>query len=277
MSNFDPVSQDEPSIDAAYPPATASFTIESAGQPMNGLLYIANGAGPHPTALLLHGYPGNEKSLDVAQAMRRAGWNVLFFHYRGAWGSGGTYAMMHAVDDVHAAIDFLLSAENGAAYRVDTTQLALVGHSMGGYLSLLVGGRRAEIGRICSMAGVHMRRLHEQAVANPAVAAELAAGLDDTHALRGHNFASNVATMSQDWAQYDLLADSADFTHKRVLLLAAERDELLPVSHHHAPIVADLLARDNVALTHATLDCDHAFSGKRIALTRHVVDWLTAA
>ena len=33
---------------------------------------IAAGAGPHPTMLLLHGLPGNERNLDLAQAARRA-------------------------------------------------------------------------------------------------------------------------------------------------------------------------------------------------------------
>jgi uncharacterized protein len=32
----------------------------------------------------------HQRNLDLAHAMRRAGWNVVFFHYQGAWGSGGT-------------------------------------------------------------------------------------------------------------------------------------------------------------------------------------------
>lgn len=63
---------------------------------MSGLIYIASGAGPHPTVILLHGYPGNEKNLDLAQSLRREGWNVLFFHYRGAWGSEGEFSLTGA-------------------------------------------------------------------------------------------------------------------------------------------------------------------------------------
>jgi len=47
-------------------------------------VYVAAGAGPHPAVVLLHGFPGNEKTLDLAQDVRRAGWNVLYFNYRGA-------------------------------------------------------------------------------------------------------------------------------------------------------------------------------------------------
>lgn len=33
-------------------------------------LYTAGGEGPHPTILLLHGIPGSEQNLDLAQAFR---------------------------------------------------------------------------------------------------------------------------------------------------------------------------------------------------------------
>ena len=66
--------------------------IPSGGVEINGVAYLAAGAGPHPTVVLLHGLPGNEKNLDLAQAMRRAGWNVITFNYRGSWGSPGTFS-----------------------------------------------------------------------------------------------------------------------------------------------------------------------------------------
>ena len=40
------------------------------------VLYTAGGEGPHPTVLLLHGIPGCERNLDLAQALRRAGRSV---------------------------------------------------------------------------------------------------------------------------------------------------------------------------------------------------------
>lgn len=54
------------------------INFESHGNRLNGIVYLANGAGPHPTVVLLHGFPGNEKNLDLAQALRRDGFNVLF-------------------------------------------------------------------------------------------------------------------------------------------------------------------------------------------------------
>ena len=76
-------------IDAAYPPDMHSLFIENR---LLGLVFLANGRGPHPTVILLHGFPGNEKNLDVAHMLRRGGYNVLVFHYSGSWGSRGSYS-----------------------------------------------------------------------------------------------------------------------------------------------------------------------------------------
>ncbi|MGJ8560874.1 MAG: alpha/beta hydrolase family protein [Litorimonas sp.] len=106
-------------IDAAHPPALAEVNFESFGDRLNGLLHQANGIGPHPTVVLLHGYPGNEKNLGLAQSMRRTGYNVLFFHYRRAWGSGRNFSFSHVVEDVGSATDFL--RENADEYRAVRT------------------------------------------------------------------------------------------------------------------------------------------------------------
>ena len=64
------------------------------------VLYTAGGAGPHPTVLLLHGIPGCEKNIDLAQELRCAGFHVLLFHYSGSWGSDGDYALkLYFADD----------------------------------------------------------------------------------------------------------------------------------------------------------------------------------
>ena len=70
---------------------------------INGVAYLAGGAGPHPTVILLHGLPGNEKNLDLAQAIRRDGWNAVTFNYRGSWGSPGVFRFGQNLEDADAA------------------------------------------------------------------------------------------------------------------------------------------------------------------------------
>jgi pimeloyl-ACP methyl ester carboxylesterase len=102
---------------------------------MNGIMYLAAGAGTHPTVILLHGFPGNEQNLDLAQSMRRSGWNVLYFHYRGSWGSGGDFSFAHAMDDTQTAIRFVHEPSNVKKYNIDRAHVVLVGHSMGGFMA----------------------------------------------------------------------------------------------------------------------------------------------
>ena len=54
--------------------------------------------------VLLHGFPGEERNLDLAHALGRSGWSVLFFHYRGAWGSEGAFSFRNVIGDVKAAV-----------------------------------------------------------------------------------------------------------------------------------------------------------------------------
>jgi uncharacterized protein len=102
---------------------------------MNALFYLAGGAGPHPTMVLLHGFPGNEQNLDLAQAIRRAGWNVLTLHYRGAWGSPGIFSIAHVLEDGDAAVSFVRRPDIAEKCGIDTQRIVLAGHSMGGFAS----------------------------------------------------------------------------------------------------------------------------------------------
>lgn len=107
-------------------------TFESKGCKLLGGFYRASGIGPRPTAILLHGLPGTEKNLDIAYELRSLGWNCLYFHYRGSWGSEGDFSLDGRRDDLRAATAWI---ERQAC--ADAARLALVGHSAGGYLALM--------------------------------------------------------------------------------------------------------------------------------------------
>src|SRR5579863_2420470 len=122
----------DPPRDKVFPAAMEAPDIFSHNTRLNAVFYLASGAGPHPVVLLLHGFPGNEQNMDLAYAMRRAGWNVMVPHYRGSWGSEGSFTFTHAIEDTQATIQFLRDPENVKKYRIDPSTLVLVGHSMGG-------------------------------------------------------------------------------------------------------------------------------------------------
>src|ERR1700682_6452180 len=124
----------DPPSDRAHPAKMTVLHIPSHGVPINGIAYQPAGAGLHPTLVICHGLPGNEKNLDLAQAVRRAGWNAITFNYRGSWGSPGVYRFTQNLEDADAVLAYLRDPANAARLGVDTQRISIAGHSMGGWV-----------------------------------------------------------------------------------------------------------------------------------------------
>ena|SRR5215472_933852 len=135
----------DPPRDPANPMRNEAVWVPSGGVLMNGVMYAASGAEPHPTVLNLHGTPGNEQNLDLAQALRRAGNNVLSFHYRGCWGSPGKFTQAGGVEDGLAALAFLQDPAVVAKFHIDTKRLIVIGHSYGAFVAVRVAAARPSV------------------------------------------------------------------------------------------------------------------------------------
>ena len=120
--------------DKDAPAGMTELFVPSEGSMLAGFIYKANGAQKHPTLLLLHGYPGNERNLDLAQVVRAHGWNVIYFDYRGSWGSQGQFSFRNCVRDVVNVVAYCKKYQD--SLRIDTSNIVLFGHSMGGWICL---------------------------------------------------------------------------------------------------------------------------------------------
>jgi alpha/beta superfamily hydrolase len=205
--------------------------------------------------------------------MRRAGMNVLYFNYRGAWGSGGTFSFANAQEDVAAALAWVRSPEVAAKYRGDPARVALVGHSMGGWLALL--GAAADSGVRC-VSGIEfadMARHGEAVRTHPAEAKEFTdytAWLTAPGGpLRAAGARSLVASLDANAARWSLTRAAAPRLRDRTVLL-------LDNAHNtdHAPMVQALERAGATHVTALVWPTDHSFSDRRIELARTVVEWL---
>ncbi len=120
--------------DEGAPAGSTELFIPSKNALLSGLLYRPNGSEKHPTLLLLHGYPGNERNLDIASVVRAHGWNVIYFDYRGSWGSQGKFSFKNCVEDVVNVVAFCNKYQD--SLKIDTSNIILFGHSMGGWIGL---------------------------------------------------------------------------------------------------------------------------------------------
>ena len=270
-ARYDPVTMDPPTPDSAHPPRMAEIAFQSAGDRLNGLLYVAAGAGPHPVVLLLHGNPGYERSLDIAQAVRRAGYTALYFDYRGNWGSGGSFSRTHALEDVGAALRWVRSPAVARQFGIDTSRVALIGHSMGGWLALMSAAADPKVACVGALdarnIGAYGRQLQRDRAAESARVAA-----DDSLTAPGEGGGATLVTeMKANAERWDVTGHARALSDRPVLLVAAtfkaDQDSL-------AAALGRTGARRVTALAWAT---DHSFSDRRIALARTVVDWLRSA
>ncbi len=261
--------------DPEFPASIASVVLESAGARLNGIVYVAQGPGPHPLVVLLHGYPGDERNLDLAQAVRRAGWNVLFFHYRGAWGSEGEFSFAGALDDVEAAVRQARAARFAAAHRIDPQRVVLVGHSMGGFLALAAASEMPEVRCVGSLAGANLGAMGAALSGDPDRAAAAARAIEAWSApIRGASGTALVGELERHARRFDTTRRADALAGRPVLLAAGTRDSVAPLADHHAPLVRALERAGADQLTVVILNTDHAFSDQRVTLARHVVAWL---
>ncbi len=277
----DPVISDPISIDPDYPPMTVELDFLSGGKALNGHLYLADGKGPHPTVILLHGFPGYEKNLDLAQVMRRAGYNVLFFHYRGAWGSEGNFSMVHVIEDARAAVHFLQEPDVAAKYRIDPERLILLGHSLGGFASLEAGAAEKSVKCVGGISpadygirGDMFSRPNAEAALKGFVDYVDAKHLKGPGPLKGITGQGMINEIRDHMDEFSITNKTADFHGRHVLLIAAEKDTTLPPDVYDAALYKAFKNTKAVDLTHKILPGDHSYSWSRIALSHTVLNWL---
>ena len=267
---------DPATSDSLYPPTLAAVQIPSSGAWMNGVLYLAQSKGPHTTVVFLHGFPGTEKQADLAQAVRRAGFNGLVFYYRGSWGSEGEFSFSHELEDVAAALKWLRTAAVADSYRVNPRHLILVGHSFGGFAALYGAAVDSEVGAVAALApadlGRRGERLKEKDPQGFAASARGASA--QLGALRGTSGQALVQDLVNHATEWPLARYAHALAGKRVLLVAATRDAVVPLGEVYEPLGAALRRERASHLTTETLDSDHAFSNSRVALARLLVRWL---
>lgn len=261
--------------DKAARAALETVLIPSASVQLNGLVYVAAGAGPHPAVVLLHGFPGNERNLDLAQEIRRAGWDVLYFNYRGSWGTHGDFSFTHGVEDTAAAIAYLKQPAVAKKLRLDPARIVLIGHSVGGFNAVMAGSADASLQAVAiisaaDMAGripQHLPKFAEGIARKKIADALVTQGLEPLNGCTAESLAQDMLDHAAVWR----FADHAKALASRPFLAITSDDGNAQSNNE----LAEAIRKDgdaNVAMLH--LATDHSYSDKRLELATAVVDWL---
>ena len=256
----------DPPADKAHPAAMEVVHIPTGGVEINGVVYIPSGPGPHPTVVLCHGLPGNEKSLDLAQAMRRAGWTVITFNYRGSWGSPGDYRFAQNLEDADAVLAFARDPANAAKLRIDPKRLVIMGHSMGGWVTALTAAKDKEL------LGAAMISAANLGAFGKAPRDQLAAGMkaNGQEALAGTSPEIMADEIIAKGDAFDFLKAAPALAATNLYILSSD-DGLAPGTDALATAIRDSGGTRVKTLHVAT---DHSWSDARIRLQAEVLAWL---
>ncbi len=258
----------DPPMDAAHPPRMEVLHIPSGEVKMNGVAYLAGGVGPHPTVVLLHGLPGNEKNLDLAQAIRRAGWNVVTFNYRGSWGSPGTFSFEGNLADARAVLAFVRAPSNAKFLGIDTGRLVLAGHSMGGWVTALTAAQDKSLAGAVMISAADMGGEGAMAAAKPMVAKAMSEDMETLSSTTPEKMADEIIAFSP---RLSFNAAVARGLSAKPLLVLTSDDGLAPNADKLVKAIQDD-GGTQVTLHHEATD--HGWSGKRIALEAAIIEWL---
>lgn len=256
----------DPPVDKAHPAAMDVLHIPTHGLLINGLIYKPAGEGPHPTLVICHGLPGNEKNLDLAQAVRRAGWNAVTFNYRGSWGSPGSFRFAQSIEDANAVLAYLRDSDNATKLGIDPRRIALAGHSMGGWVTAHVAAHdHALLGAILisaadmgAMAGNESRT---------DLVAEMRGDMESLAGVTAESMADELTRHSKEFH----FKDNVDGLGQMPLLVFSADDGLAPMAD---ALVKDMTAKGNKQVTAIHIATDHGWSDHRIYLESAVINWL---
>jgi pimeloyl-ACP methyl ester carboxylesterase len=204
-----------------------------------------------------------------------AGWNVLYFDYRGSWGSPGAFSFTHCIEDAASAVAYLRDPAHAAKLHADAKTIVLAGHSMGGFVALQTGASDPNIAAIITISAADLGAGH--LLSTPANRqAEAVDGLADL--LAGEGMAPLAGTTAQSLAR-EVLANDARWNFvslapkltTRPLLIITSDDGWAAANDALVEAVEKLGGKKVKAVHFAT---DHAYSDRRIALQRAVLDSL---
>jgi pimeloyl-ACP methyl ester carboxylesterase len=250
----------DPVKDPLDPPGILELKFNSSGSDIYGFEYLANGAGPHPTVILVHANPGNERNLDIAQALRRAGYNIVYFDYRGSWGSKGVYSYPNCIGDTRAVIDFVTDSANVVDGRIDTSKIYLLGHNLGAGIAMIEGLNDPRVKGVAVLSLVNPYTI-----------------------FRGVEAKENFIDMKEYFSTLGMLNTTPqDFlmsmvnnleSYNIVKMVAGSSKPVMVIDeHHNNEELKRYLQKPNVK--YEIWDTDLEFSDTRVTVTKKIKSWL---
>lgn len=263
------------SAGTSKPASTKQMVLPSHGDMLLGVFYLAAGAGPHPTAIIFHGFPGYEQNLDIAQYLRARGWNVLAMHYRGSWGVKGDFSFEYAAEDADTQVRFVLDPANAQKYGIDTRRLVVIGHSMGGFMAASAAAHNRQVVAAVLISawniGADFASRRHVGSAAPTIENEAKSLASDDNLLPLSGTSGEaLAREIYDHQSALNMNNLAPAIAPRPVFVITASEGLAPSDHAFAEA---LRKAGDAHVTERHWDTDHSYSGVRAELSAAILEW----
>ena len=252
-------------------PEVSELNIISGGCRLYGYLLSPDKRikAPYPAVIMSHGFPGYTTNNDLELALMRAGCVVIHMNHRGAWGSEGNYLFTNLKDDLIAIAKWAHNPAIAEQYGIDTKNIFLVGHSMGGQTVMNAAKELPFIRGVAALAAYDI---------GAAFANKLEKDLFLMIETEGQCLKMDSASEVYENAlnnRYELgvLNSYEKLVERNVLFVEAELDTVAPAGIMMKPL-AEKLKDTAASVEYKTIVSGHSFAGQRMKLTRIVGEWI---
>ena len=226
---------------------------------------------PRPCVIMLHGFPGSARNDDIAHALCRIGCVVLVPHHRGAWGSEGKYLISHCIEDACNLVSYVKSPAFYQRYNVDTSNIVLLGHSMGANTALHAGKTIADIRGLILIAPFDPTRYLDGDKRK--LLKEL---LEQGKILQSDGADYIYQDVEQHRDQMGFEQAFPQVKDKNMLCLAGRFDSCAPVSEMVQPLWRKLESHETQAIQRLKIyPAEHGLLGCRISVISEIAAFLT--
>ena len=225
--------------------------------------------GPYPTIIMSHGFPGYTTNNDLELALMRMGCVVIHMNHRGAWGSEGYYLFTNLKDDLTAIAKWAHNPAIAEQYDIDTENIFLVGHSMGGQTVLNAAKELPFIKGVAALAAYDIGAAFRYRMEK-----DLFLMIETEGQCLKMTSASDVfenALINQQ--ELSILNNYEELTKHNVLLVEATMDTIAPPDKMLRPL-AEKLQEAGSSIEYTSIKSNHSFVGQRMKLTRTVGEWI---
>jgi hypothetical protein len=271
---------DTPFLDPDFPPEAFPTYFMSSGSVVHAHIWLAQGKEVKGCAILSPQAFGGDCLESLIHPLLASGIHVLTFHPRGMWDDKHTYSFSNAIDDLHAAVEFLHSCvsdqrktRNGKSYRIDLERIVPLGLSGGGgNVSYAVCAERNDLKFAIAIAPANIElfrdpKTREQAKDMFDSTKRMTAGRIDLEAWL-------AAMTDADFDRMSILKQVPNLVAKTLLMISSSYDTTSPLDVAHKRFDKAFREAGATNFTGVILESDHMFLTKRIALARVLISWL---